>query len=108
MKKTIISLFIILVIFAIVISLQVFLSKRESKKLGLVLPILSFILSLFTVMASYAYDPNAGGVQVFVGISIAMFISNIPTIILLAIHFGIREKIKINHEIEKMSIKDLH
>ena len=34
-------------------------------------------------------------------------ISNIPTIVLLAIYFGIREKMKIRSEIDKMNIKDL-
>lgn len=107
MKKLIIALILILLIASLLIYLQIFLSKKENKFLGLILPAMNFLLSFFAVLAFYAYDPNAQGIQVFVSLAIAMFVANIPTIILLAIYFGVREKIKINHEIEKMSIKDL-
>lgn len=36
-----------------------------------------------------------------------LLVSNTPTIVLLALYFGIREKIKMRSEIDKMNIKDL-
>lgn len=91
-----------------VIYLQIFLSNKENKILGLILPILSFFISLLLVMGQYAYDSMQTGAGVFIHILTGLLIANIPTVILLLIYFAIREKTKINKEIEKMSIKDLH
>ena len=45
--------------------------------------------------------------QILIALVSAFLIGNIPTIILMAIYFGIREKMKIKAELDKTRIKDL-
>lgn len=113
--------------------LQIFLSKKESKLLGLVLPFLSFATSLWVAfgMAAFNYStstesqdidmngeiieqiekPNADvHVHDFpnsatVGVVFTNF--NIPTAVLLAVYFACRESLKKKKEIVQMSIQDL-
>ena len=92
----------VLVILAGGIFLQIFLSKKESKWFGLILPFITFAYSLLTLSATVIYDSTTWWNIVWL-----MFILNIPTIILLAIYFGCRENIKRKRAIEKMSIQDL-
>lgn len=109
--------------------LQIFLSKKDGKWFGLILPSISFIISLLLVISIVAYTnigitsssvseegiivsqhivdtrPNFGPV---VGEAVITFlISNIPTVILLATYAACREKRKRELEIEKMQIQDL-
>ena len=83
--------------------LQVFLSKRESKWPGLVLPLLSVLYSL--VMALSAVADN-GGIP-WGPILASLILGNIPTVILLAIYFACREKFRKRSELDKMHINDL-
>jgi len=86
--------------------LQIFLSKKESKWFGLILPFITFAYSLLMVFSIAMYDGMTGW-DIFGLIASTFFISNIPTIILLAIYFGCREKIKRKKALEKMNIQDL-
>ena len=81
--------------------LQIFLSKRKDKFIGLVLPILIFIRSLYTVFSLWIR--NVIGREIFVYF---LFV-NIPTIVFVMVYLISRKKIKINREIEKMNIQDL-
>lgn len=104
------NIFIIMILFFIVvvgaIALQVFLSKRQRKFLGLILPFGSFLYSMIMVL-NVAVEETMTNWQIFFTLFSTFFLGNIPTIILLAIYFGIREKMKIESELDKTRIKDL-
>ncbi|MBM0046176.1 hypothetical protein JNO63_03625 [Anaerococcus sp. mt242] len=105
MRNTNFYLLITLLVFIGVIFVQVKLSSTDSKFFGLILPGISFIL---LSLGSLTYDSigvsnNSSILSQFFGFLIA----NIPTFIFLAIYFGVREKNRVNKQIEKMNIKDL-
>lgn len=83
--------------------LQVFLSKRESKWPGLILPLLSFLYSLVMALSAVAYN---GGIP-WGPILASLILGNIPTVILLAVYFACREKFRKRSELDKMNISDL-
>ena len=83
--------------------LQVFLSKRESKWPGLILPLLSFLYSLVMALSAVAYN----GTIPWGPILASLILGNIPTVILLAIYFACREKFRKRSELDKMHINDL-
>lgn len=101
------AIFIFIGISAIGIALQIYLSKRDSKYLGLILPIISLIISLATVIGQATYDYIGMDSVSMLDLFASFLISNIPTIVLLFIYFGIREKIKTRKQVDKMNIKDL-
>lgn len=86
--------------------LQIFLSKKNSKWFGLILPAITFLYSLLMVLGLAVYD-GMDGREIFILIASTFLLSNIPTIVLLGIYFGCREKMKLRAELEKMSIQDL-
>lgn len=88
-------------LFIAMVLLQVFLSKRKDKFMGLVLPILTFLRSLYTVFSLWTRSVSVGEIFGY------FFFVNIPTIIFIVIYFISRKKIKINEDIEKMNIQDL-
>ncbi len=103
--STLILLLLILLSMGMIL-LQIFLSKRESKLLGLVLPIIAFLFSLIYPLNMAA--PSEGVTIGFVfRMLIVWLLANIPTIILLAIFFACREKRRRNKQIDKMNIQDL-
>ena len=85
------------------ILLQIFLSRREGKWPGLILPILSFLYSLVMALSAVAYN---GGIP-WGPILASLVLGNIPTVILLAIYFACREKFRKRSELDKMNISDL-
>jgi CHASE2 domain-containing sensor protein len=97
---------IILLIFAFLIFiafifLQIFLSNKDNKLLGLILPVITFLFSL-VIVSSIAFD-NYYGLPI-VPIAFALFI---PTIILFALYAACRGKKNKRRALEKMSIQDL-
>lgn len=100
-------LFLILMLIVLVVGgifLQIFLSNRESKWLGLILPATTFLVTLLNVI----FMPATGSVLQDILYSLGILIvANIPTGILLAIYFACREKIKKASQIDKMKIHDL-
>ena len=103
-----INTLIMLVLLAGVIYLQLKLSAMDNKYLGLILPVISFICSLPVLWGYAAYD-SIGGPQGAdtIGLFLSLLLANIPTLILLAIYFGVREKNRVNKQINKMNINDL-
>ena len=102
MVRSIIALFFIVG----VVYLQIFLSKRESKWPGLVIPIISFLFGLLYPLNMVA--PSEGVTLVFiVQMIIVWILGNIPTIIFWAIYCGCREKRRRNKQLDKMNIQDL-
>ena len=105
MVFTTITLFMVLFLMVGGIFLQIFLSKRENKWLGLVLPCLTFLYAILMVLGVAAYGMS--GWEAFSAILSAFLSGNIPTIILLVIYFACREKRKKQKELDKMNIQDL-
>lgn len=101
-----ISIFMLIALLAGTVFLQVFLSKRENKWPGLVLPIITFGCSLLVLLGMMAYEGDTVG-TIILRIIEALIICNIPTFILLAIYFAVRKDKRKNKEINKMNIKDL-
>ena len=99
-----VTLIVLLVLVVGGILLQIFLSKRESKWPGLVLPVISFLWSLL-----YLFNLMDTGsvVRNIVMAILTILLTNIPTLVLLAIYWAVREKRRKRSEIEKMNIDDL-
>ncbi len=117
------------------IILQVFLSKKQNKFLGLILPGISLLFSLIMVLGVPMYTTsttettntevmNGSTVETvevsestsemiqplgdtIVTMVFLFLLGNIPTVILLGIYWACREKLRKNKEIEKMNIQDL-
>ncbi len=94
----------VLVILVGGILLQIFLSKRESRWPGLVLPLLTFLWSLLgplNVMDTGSVSRNV------LLVLVTLLAGNIPTLILLAIYWAVREKRRVKDQIDKMKIDEL-
>lgn len=111
-----------------IIYLQIFLSKKESKRLGLILPIISFVLALiFAVVSSFSYSATTSfsevkdgeiviveeimteedkGSSLFAAFILFIYY-NILTIILLMIYFICRNSINKKKALEMMAVQDL-
>ena len=103
MAKVTIVLVFVLALLAGGVFLQIFLSKRESRWPGLILPLLSFLYSLLMACSAVAYN---GGIP-WGPILASLVLGNIPTVILLAIYAACRERFRKRSELDKMNIKDL-
>jgi len=106
MKKVTIMFFIVMVLLVGAIFLQIFLSKKKSKWFGLILPTVTFLYSLLMILNIADFEGMRGG-EIFMLIASTFLISNIPTIVLLGIYFGCREKMKLRSQLDKMNIQDL-
>ena len=115
-----VSLIVLAVFLVGGVLLQIFLSKRESKLPGLVLPAITFSGELFillnvvtNVMMTSAADNAVGGVDsydVFVTVLntvLTLLVISMPTIVLLVIYFLCRRGMNRKKQIEKMNIQDL-
>lgn len=76
----------LIVIMIAVATLQVYLCKRENKRVGLILPALSFVISILAVIGMHIYTalPNLVSI-IYLGIQV-FILMNIPTVILSAIY----------------------
>lgn len=86
--------------------LQIFLSKRESKWPGLALPIIAFLFGLLYPLNMFV-PPEGVTAGFIVQMILVWLMGNIPTMVLLAIYFGCREKQRRSKQLEKMNIQDL-
>lgn len=132
MLKTAIIIIVLLLFLAGSIWLQVFFSKAKSKWLGLIIPLICFIFSIITILSLSMYtntgitsvtktidgvvvtdktitsQPEKPSMISMLATAMPVFlISNIPTIIFLAIYFACREKLKLRNELDKMNVQDL-
>jgi len=127
------NIFFLLIFVVGGILLQIFLSKRKNKWLGLILPLLCLLLSIIPVLSVPMYTsgeltmqqlaPNGTVIEesiieqhqqpivntssAILQIIIIFLLYNIPTAILLVVYFACRESIKKNSQLEKMNIQDL-
>lgn len=108
MRNTNLYLMITLLIFVALIYAQIKLSAMDNKYLGLILPGINFIFSLANLLGLITFERIGGHTSTSI---LAMFLNllltNIPTFIFLVIYFGVREKNRVNDQINKMNIKDL-
>lgn len=105
LSRTMIA-FLVFVLVVLVggILLQIFLSKRESRWPGLVLPLLTFLWSLLgplNVMDTGSVSRN------MLLVLVTLLAGNIPTLLLLAIYWAVREKRRVKDQIDKMKIDEL-
>lgn len=129
--KVFIAFIIFLAVIAGAIALQIFLSKKQSKWLGLVIPLVCIIFSIIAVLgvATYStsslteqYISESGEIvnnvinstsnrsdtpSIIITVISIFLLYNIPTVFFLAIYFACREKLRRCKEIEKMNIQDL-
>ena len=103
MARVAITLVFVLALLVGGVFLQIFLSKRENRWPGLILPLLSFLYSLLMACSAVAYN---GGIP-WGPILASLVLGNIPTVILLAIYAACRERFRKRSELDKMNIKDL-
>ncbi len=116
------------------IFLQIFLSKKQNKWFGLILPLICLMFSLIAVLGSTAFfmsgelslqqlAPDGTVIEEIVEVQdigessdigativqmvVVFALYNIPTAILLVIYFACREKIKKRSALDKMNIQDL-
>ena len=104
MARTSFAIIILLALLAGTILLQMFLSKRESKWPGLVLPAITFLYSVLMVLNVTAMETTRAVIAAVLSVFI---MGNIPTLILLAIYAACRGKRKKLSEVDKMNINDL-
>jgi len=113
------------------IFLQIHLSKKDNKLAGLVLPTITFAISLMAIIGMAVYiQPgtvsmtelidgewvttilsDAGNMEAIPGaiggVIYIFVIMNIPTIILLVIYRAVKNKKNRRRDVEKMSVQDL-
>ncbi|MDR1001278.1 MAG: hypothetical protein LBL96_10860 [Clostridiales bacterium] len=103
-RTIIFSIFFLLVVGVGGILLQIFLSKKEGKWAGLILPIITFC-------ASFIYLLNVANIgelsSVIMTIVSVFLLGNIPTVVLLGIYAVCKERRKKRRDLEKMSVQDL-
>ncbi len=132
MIRVIIAMLLLLVFLAGSIWLQIFLSKKKNRWLGLIIPLICFMFSIMAVFSLGVYtNITIGSVTdtidgskltekttilqsekptalSMLATAVPVFlITNIPTIIFSAIYFSCREKLKLRTELDKMNIQDL-
>ena len=74
-------LLILIVILAAIIGLQIFLSKRENKWFGLILPILSVLFAVLIVPLNMMVPVTGIDISFIITLILAFALYNIPTII---------------------------
>ena len=83
--------------------LQIFVSRRQSRWPGLVLPGVTVLYSLLMVLGVAAFN---GGLP-WGPILACLIFGNIPTLVLLAIYWAARERFRTRRQMDKMKIDDL-
>ena len=97
----------LIVCLAILVVIQIFLSKAESKWIGLILPALTFLCSLLVPLSLLMYMIGPLDWSVILLMAGIFLIGNVPTVILRVVNYVCREKVWKKKEIEKMKIQDL-
>lgn len=85
--------------------LQIFLSRKSNRWLGLILPVLSFLLSWLPV---FGLMDTGDTWQNVLMITVTLLLSNISTVVLLIIYAVVREKLKKKAQLDRMNIQDLN
>lgn len=103
--KIMIGFLVFLLVFLVGgIFLQIFLSKRESRWPGLVLPLLTFLSAL--LLPLNVMDTGSVSENILLAV-VTLLAGNIPTLVLLAIYWAAREKYRVRDQMEKMGKQDI-
>ena len=86
------------------ILLQIFLSRRQSRWPGLILPALTLLYSLVMVL-NVATTGDLASALLAMGVT--FLLGNLPTLILLVIYAACREQYRRKKQMERMNIQDL-
>lgn len=104
-SRTVITALVVLLVFgAGGICLQIFLSRRESRWPGLVLPLMALLWSLLlplNMMDTGSVSRN------ILTLLVTLLVGNIPTLVLLAVYWAAREKRRVKSQIDIMKIDEL-
>ena len=100
----IVSLIILLVFLVGIVLLQIFLSRRESRWPGLVLPLLTFLSAL--LLPLNVMDTGSVSENILLAV-VTLLAGNLPTLVLLAIYWAAREKFRVRNQMEKMGKQDI-
>ena len=104
-SRTIGVLLVILLVFVVGgVLLQIWLSRRESRWPGLVLPLLAFLCSL--LMPLNVADTGSVSQNILL-VVVTLLAGNIPTLVLLAVYWAAREKYRVGKQMEKMGKQDI-
>lgn len=104
-RVIVVSLVILLVFVVGGVLLQIWLSRRESRWPGLVLPLLTFLCSLLGPLNV----ADTGSVsQNILLVLVTLLAGNIPTLVLLAVYWAAREKFRVGKQMEKMGKQDIN
>ena len=103
-SKTLVLSLVVLLFLVGGILLQIFLSRRESRWPGLVLPLLAFLQSLLLVLN--VADTGSASQNVLT-VLVTLLVGNIPTLVLLAVYWAAREKIRVKSQMERMEKQDV-
>ena len=105
-SKMILVLLIVMLVFAGGgVLLQIFLSRRESRWPGLILPLLTLLSSL--LLPLNVMDTGSASQNILLML-VTLLAGNIPTLILLAIYWAAREKYRVRDQMEKMGKQDIN
>lgn len=107
MRNVTIMLFLILLLLAGIIALQLFLSRRESRWPGLILPLITFLFGLLYPL-NLIVPPDGVTAGFVMQAVVVWLLGNVPTFVFLAIYLACREKKRRRKQLDKMNIQDLH
>ncbi len=110
MGNAVLLLIVVLLLLAGSVWLQIFLSTKNNKWLGLIIPLVCFMLSIVIVLSLAMYTASSEITTIFsmlVSVIPTFLMFNILTLIFLAIYFVCREKLKTKKQLDKMNVQDL-
>lgn len=82
---------ILLAILAAIVFLQIYLSKRENKWFGLIVPIISFLFALLIVPLNTMVPTTGIDMDYIVNLVCAFAVYNIPTVVFMVIYIVCRK-----------------
>ena len=82
---------VLLAILAAIIILQIYLSKRENKWCGLILPIIGFLFALLLVPQNTMASATWINMNYIVNLMCAFAVYNIPTVVFMVIYIVCRK-----------------
>ena len=83
--------------------LQISFSKKEDKKMGLILPVLSLVFAVTRIFTISVSASTTVGQVLGRGLS-TFLLSSVPAIVLFTIYIWFRGKIKENKELENTNL----
>lgn len=103
-RLIVVSLIILLVFIVGGVLLQIWLSKRESRWPGLILPLLTLLSSL--LLPLNVADTGSVSRNILL-VLVTLLAGNIPTLVGLAIYWAARERFRVRKQMEKMGKQDI-